>query len=122
MTAFEWIFGLSTTVAVVLLPLSILVLRLTLDKRVRRQLPEAKVYENYPDWYGGFGRTIIFACASISKRANNSWQMKEFYNGFNIKGFANQFERIMAFCLFLSILVSCVAGILLVFLEMIGVK
>jgi hypothetical protein len=90
---------------------------MTLDRRVRKQLPADKDYDNYPDWYFGFGRTIMFAYASIWERYNNSSLMKAFYNGFDVKGFANPFEKFMAYCFCFGLLVTIGGGIILYAIE-----
>ena len=117
----KFIAVLTIVIAGVLLPLSILMLRLTLDRRVRKQLPKDKDYGYYPDWYCGFGRTIIFGCASVWDRANDSWQMKLFYGGFDVKSFANCFEKFMTYCLFFSLIVLCGGGAIYALLEFFGV-
>ncbi len=117
----ELVFIFIGITALILLPLSILILRLTLDRRIRQQLPPDKIYNNYPDWYFGFGRAIIFGCASVWDRANNSWQMKLFYNGFDVKKFSNCFERFFAYCLFLSLLLFGVGGTTYSLLDWFGV-
>jgi hypothetical protein len=107
--------------ALLALPLSILLLRLTLGRRVRKQLPKGKDYGYYPEWYCGFGRAIIFGCASVWDRANDSWQMKLFYGGFDVKSFANCFEKFMTYCLFFSLIVLCGGGAIYALLEFFGV-
>jgi len=107
--------------ALILLPLSILLLRLTLDRRIRKQLAADKEYNNYPDWYFGFGRAIIFGYASVWDRANNSWQIKTFYDGFDVKNFANRFERFITYSLFFSLTILMIGGVLFIVLEILGI-
>ncbi len=116
----ELAFILIVITAVILLPLSMLVLRLTLDRRVRQQLPKDKEYDAYPDWYFGFGRAIIFGCASVWDRANNSWQMQLFYEGFDVKSFANPFEKFVAYCSFFGVTVLAGGGTIYIILEALG--
>jgi hypothetical protein len=93
---------------------------LTLDKRVRKELPANKNYNNHPDLYFGFGRTIIFSCASVWSRANNSWQIKLFYNSFNVKKFASRLVKFLAYCLLFSLFFIFVIGIAYIFFELFG--
>ncbi len=120
MSYFEWLFYIIGMLALILLPLSMLVLRLTLDRRVRKQLPKDKEYDAYPDWYFGFGRAIIFGCASVWDRANNSWQMQLFYEGFDVKSFANPFEKFVAYCSFFGVTVLVGGGSIYTVLEALG--
>ncbi len=120
MTYLELTFAFTVTFSGILLPLSILVLRLTLDRRVRQQLPKDKEYDAYPDWYFGFGRAIIFGCASVWDRANNSWQIKFLYEGFDVKSFANPFEKFSAYCLLFSLFILVGGGAVYIILEALG--
>ncbi len=113
----ELAFILIVITAVILGPLSVLVLRLTLDRRVRKQLPKDKEYDAYPDWYFGFGRAMIFGYASVWDRANNSWQMELFYEGFDVKSFANPFEKFATYCLFFSLIILIGGGAVYIVLE-----
>ncbi len=117
MSYFEWLFYIIGMLALILLPLSMLVLRFTLDRRVRKQLPKDKEYDAYPDWYFGFGRTVTFGCASVWDRANNSWQMQLFYEGFDVKSFANPFEKFATYCLFFSLFILIGGGAVYIVLE-----
>ncbi len=80
-----------------LLALSHLLLRLTLDRRVRSALPSDKKYDFVADWYFGYGRAVCFGYAACFDWANNSWIIKHHYNGFDIKSFANRFEKILGY-------------------------
>ncbi len=120
MTYLELTFAFTVTFSGILLPLSILILRLTLDRRVRKQLPKDKEYDAYPDWYFGFGRTITFGCASVWDRANNSWQMQLFYEGFDVKSFASPFEKFATYCLFFSLFILVGGGAVYIILEALG--
>ncbi len=117
MSYFEWLFYIIGMLALILLPLSMLVLRLTLDRRVRKQLPKDKEYDAYPDWYFGFGRAMIFGYASVWDRANNSWQMQLFYEGFDVKSFANPFEKFATYCLFFSLFILVGGGAVYIILD-----
>jgi len=117
MPVLEWVIAIAVTIAAIVLPLSIICLRLTLDRRVRKKLPADKEYNNYPDWYFGFGRALIFGYASVWNRANNSWQLKIFYDGFDVKNFANRFERFITYSLFLSLVILVIGGVFYTALE-----
>jgi len=118
---FKWLFFIVGSIGLICLIVPIPLLRLTLDRRVRRQLPADKVYDNYPDWYFGFGRAIIFSYASIFDRANDSLQMKLFYDGFDVKSFSNRFEKFMSYCFCFGFLVIVGGGAIYTLLEIFGV-
>ncbi len=80
----------------ILFILSPLVLRLTLDRRVRKALPVDKVYNCPLDWYGGFLRAMGFGIAAVFDRAKN-YGMRDYYNGFDVKAFANRFEKTISY-------------------------
>lgn len=71
-------------------------LRLTLDRRVRKELPDDKVYDGFYDTYFGIWRALIFANASILKGNRFQKTMAIFYNSFDVKNFANRFEKTVA--------------------------
>ncbi len=91
-------------VSIVLLFLTQLLIRFTLDRRVRKALPANKQYDFVTDWYFGYGRSICFGYAACFDWANNSWVIKDYYDGFDIKNFASPTEKIMGFIMSMSIL------------------
>lgn len=93
----------------ILMLLSQVTLRLTLDRRVRKAMPADKVYNSPLDWYGGFMRAMGFGLAAIFDRAKH-YAMKDHYDGFDVKNFANTFEKIISYLFVVSsiILISCV--------------
>jgi len=107
--------------ALILLPLSIILLRLTLDRRVRKQLAADKEYNHYPDWYFGVGRAMVFGYASIFTFANNSQLIMNCYDGFDVKAFANRSERFFAYCLVFSLFFFGVGGTIYSLLDWFGV-
>ncbi len=98
---------------------SILFLRLTLDRRVRKALPADKVYNCPLDWYGGFMRAIGFGYAAILERANQ-YGMIDYYDGFNVKAFANRFEKTIAWIMVSSFVTLCLCILFLVVTEYFG--
>lgn len=120
MVYLELLFIISGLLSFACLILPIPILRFTLDKRIRKQLPADKVYDNYPDVWFGFGRTIMFAYASIFDRSNNAWQIKEFYNGFDIKSYANRFEKFLAYCFCFGFISIVGGGSVYIILEFFG--
>jgi hypothetical protein len=71
-------------------------LRLTLDRRVRSQLPADKIYNGFYDSYFGIWRALIFANASILSGKRFKRVIEIFYDGFDVASFANRFEKIVA--------------------------
>ena len=121
MIYFEWLVFIVGMLGLICLILPIPILRFTLDRRVRKQLPADKVYDNYPDWYFGFGRAIMFGYASIWDRANNSWQIQVFYDGFDVKSFANRFEKFIAYSFCFGLIVIVGGGTIYTILEFLGI-
>jgi hypothetical protein len=95
-------FGVVYFSLVVLLILAILVLRITLDPRVRKALPSDKTYNSPLDWYGGLFRAIGFGYAALFDRAKR-YAMLDYYDGFDVKAFANRFEKAIAWIMVVSL-------------------
>jgi len=121
MIYFEWLIFIIGMMGMIFLPLSILLLRLTLDRRVRKQLAADKEYNHYPDWYFGVGRAMVFGYASIFTFANNSQLIMNCYDGFDVKAFANRSERFFAYCLVFSLFFFGVGGTIYSLLDWFGV-
>lgn len=66
-------------------------------------MPIDKVYDNFPDWYFGIGRSIIFGVASIFDYPKKSPIMTDFYDSFDVKAFANRYEKSFAWLMMLSL-------------------
>ena len=120
MVYFEIFFMVIVVLSLATMPICIIILRLTLDRRVRKQLPKEKSYDHYPDQYFGFGRTIVFSYASILDYANNSSMMELFYDGFDVKNFATTFEKFIAYCFLLGVIVLVGGGTIYTALDMFG--
>lgn len=88
----------------VVMIVSLFILRVTLDRRVRKALPPDKVYDSPLDWYFGFMRSMGFAYAAVMERANR-YAIMDYYNGFNVKGFANRFEKSVSLVFVTSVFV-----------------
>jgi len=90
-------FGLGSGLLAILCHI---VLRFTLDRRIRSVLPASKTYDGFYDGFFGLLRTSLFANASILPGKRFQKTMDIFYNGFRIKGFANHFEKTVAYIYF----------------------
>ncbi len=95
------LFEIVAAASIFLTFIMILLLRLTLDRRVRKALPVDKVYNCPLDWYGGFMRSMVFSLASLSDRPKR-YAMKDYYDGFDVKAFANCFEKTIAWIYVIS--------------------
>ncbi len=86
------------------------VLRLTLDRRVRKALPADKEYDAFPDMYLGFGRALIFGGFCVFDHMNSAPMYKELYDNFDVRNFANRFETFVAYAMAVSfsILLACI--------------
>lgn len=103
-----------------LMILSQIFLRLTLDRRIRKELPYDKEYDCFADWYYGFFRVNCFAFSACFDWANNSWLMRDYYENFDVRKFASQFEKILSFILVLSGLMVVSSGIIVPLLGFFG--
>ncbi|MGH1439582.1 MAG: hypothetical protein ACRBBR_05695 [Cellvibrionaceae bacterium] len=104
----------------ILATLSYLALKLTLDKRVRKALPDDKVYDGFYDSFFGFLRTSLFANASILPGKRFQKTMDIFYDGFQIKSFANAFEKTMALLYLISISLLTIVCLGVFFTDFLG--
>lgn len=107
-------------IALFILALSMFTLRVTLDRRVRRAMPVDKVYDNYPDWYFGIGRAIMFGAASVFEFPKKSTAMAIFYDSFDVKSFANRYEKAIAWAMIISHVSMFVIGAIQYSLEFLG--
>jgi hypothetical protein len=101
MTETIWlVFGLLTMVLpLVVAIICVIILRFTLDRRVRWHLPSDKIYDCWLDVYFGFGRATVFGYACAWPRINNSPNVRPYYNDMDIKQFANRFEAAVGYVL-----------------------
>ncbi len=99
MTADDWKLFLSLIGfgSAVLLMLSQLLLRLTLDRRVRKALSPDKVYDSYLDDYCGYLRAVMFGNAIVFPWVRKSPAIKNYYDGFDVASFATSFEKGIAY-------------------------
>lgn len=109
---FQFTLSLVILLSIPVLAISMLTLRLTLDRRVRSALPADKIYDNFPDWYLGFGRAIAFGVASIFEYPKRSPIMIDFYDSFDVKGFAHCYEKTVAWIMVISLGTQVFTGIL----------
>ncbi len=86
------------------------VLRLTLDRRVRKALPADKEYDAFPDMYLGFGRALIFGGFCVFNHMNNAPMYKDLYENFDVRNFANRFETFIAYAMAVSfsVFLACI--------------
>ncbi|MFT5084096.1 MAG: hypothetical protein ACI9Y1_002148 [Lentisphaeria bacterium] len=117
MTADDWQLALAFVGAISILFMlaSIPVLRLTLDRRVRKALPADKVYDSYLDWYGGLGRSIMFGLCCVFSHINNAPMYRMLYDDFDVKRYANGFERAISYFMVIGLLVFILC-IIIIFL------
>ncbi len=120
MTIFDYFASFILFFAFVMF-LSVAVLRLTLDRRVRSSLASDKVYDAFPDHYLGFGRAIIFAAASVMPWSKNSWVMTRYYDGFNVAAFASRFEKFVAYTMVYSTYAFFIMAIFFCFTKWLGI-
>lgn len=118
----DWAYVLSVLLLVPLPLFFILLftLRITLDRRVRKALSADKVYNSPLDWHFGYMRTIGFAYAIVFERAKH-YAMKDYYDGFNIKTFANPFEKTLAYLFVINTFIFLSTGALMLTTDILGI-
>ena len=107
---YQLIFSIVGVIAIIIMIVSQIILRFTLDRRVRSYLPDNKKYESFYDSFFGLWRSSLFANANILPGKRFQKVMDVFYDGFKIKGFANQFEKVVAYLNLFSglIIILCI--------------
>lgn len=88
------ILGLSF---IILFIFSWILLRFTLDRRVRKYLPQDKIYDSYMDQWFGVGRAATFAWCAIIPNKKHADVVAYYYNGINIYKFSNKYEKFLSF-------------------------
>ncbi len=101
--------------------ISWIILRFTLDRRVRKALSPDKIYNAYPDSYGGFMRTLIFGGFCVFDHMNNASMYKELYDNFDVRNFANQFEKLLAYLMVVSFLIFLAFAIFFCITDIFGI-
>ncbi|MGH1441634.1 MAG: hypothetical protein ACRBBR_16085 [Cellvibrionaceae bacterium] len=98
MTPIDWelVFYLGFLCLGIVVLLCQITLRFTLDRRVRKELPANQTYDGFYDAYFGIWRACLFANASVLPGKRFKRTMGVFYNGFDVKKFANRFEKTIA--------------------------
>ncbi len=96
-------------------------LRITLDRRVRKALPADKVYDAYPDSYGGFMRAFIFGGFCVFDHMNNAPMYKDLYENFDVRNFANRFEIFIAYSMVVSFSIFMLFGIFFFITDLFGI-
>lgn len=86
----------------IILILSMIVLRFTLDRRVRKTLPPDKLYISYMDANFGVGRAISFGGACVFDYANNSEKLRYYYNNVDVRSIATPFDKFFSHCMVIS--------------------
>lgn len=110
-------------IAVTIMFLSIILLRLTLDSRVRRYaLPADWEYTAFPDFYlKGITRTIIFGLCCVFPHINNADMYRCMYNDIDIKAFANSFEKFLGWAMSISVFILCMCCIIFFFTDWLNI-
>lgn len=121
MNIWQLIISLSFIFSIILLWFSMITIRLTLDRRIRKALPSDKVYNAYPDWYCGLGRAVGFGSASIFDFANKSEPIRLFYESFDVKSFSNPFEKALGWIMVLSLFTLITSSIIYLLLKAVGI-
>lgn len=93
----QWLFIFIVLGSILSAMLCQIILRLTLDKRVRKALPTDKDYDSFFDGYFGIMRTSLFANACIPFMRGAKNNMEIFYGGFDVASFATSFEKTIAY-------------------------
>jgi len=106
---------------ILLMVISIPVLRLTLDRRVRKALPSDHSYDSSLDWYGGITRAVVFGLCCVFPHVNNAPMYRHLYDDFDVAAFANTFEKIVAYTMTISTLILVTLGFIYVPLEWLGI-
>jgi len=101
----QFIFSIVFAFSLLMMLLPIPVLRLTLDRRVRKALPKDWQYDSSLDWYGGICRAALFGLCCVFPHVNNAPMYRHLYNDLNVAAFANRFEKIVAYCMGLGMCV-----------------
>jgi hypothetical protein len=117
----EVVFAMVGVGAILLMFVSILILRLTLDRRVRKALPPDKIYDSPHDWYFGYGRTIAFGAACVFNYINNSPKLRYLYDDFDVRAFANRFEKVIAYCMVGSFVFFMMCGCIMYITDLLGI-
>jgi len=91
--------------------MSWMLLRFTLDRRVRNFLPKDKIYNSYMDQWWGVGRAVTFGWCAVIPNKKHSDVVAYYYNGINIYRFANTFEKIIAYCLVGGMAIMILTGV-----------
>ncbi len=97
-----------------------LLLRFTLDRRVRKALPADKEYDAFPDMYLGFGRAFIFGGFCVFDHMNNAPMYKELYDNFDVRTFANRFETFIAYSMMIAFFIFIALAIFLFSTDVLG--
>jgi hypothetical protein len=86
-----------------LVMISTVILRFTLDRRVRKALSSDKIYDAFPDYYYGFQRAFIFGAACVLPYVRKSWVIKLHYDNFDVASYANRFETFVSYITIISL-------------------
>lgn len=95
----------------------LLVLRLTLTRRVKKELrPKGEYWESGTLDFG-FLNTYLFAWACVLPYAQRSPKFKLLYPHLNVREYANWFERTVAYGVIGGLVVTCLFGVIFVLIE-----
>ena len=82
---------------IILFLFSWVLVRLTLDRRVRKSLPQNKNYNSYMDQWFGVGRAATFAWCAIVPNKKHADVVAYYYNEIDIYTFSNKYEKLFSF-------------------------
>lgn len=119
----NWPLVLAITIMLsgTLMILSMPILRLTLDRRVRKALPRDHQYDSSLDWYGGITRAIVFGLCCVFPHVNNAPMYRHLYDDFDVAAFADTFEKTIAYIMTFSTLILVTLGVIFVPLDWLGI-
>lgn len=116
----QFVFLMVMVVSFFLFIVSPMILRLTLDRRVRKALPEDKVYDSPLDLYGGIMRAMGFGYAVVFERAKR-YAIKNYYDGFDVKAFATPFEKAVSYTFVASLFLMIFSIVVIAITKWLGI-
>lgn len=97
--------------------LSLLVLRLTLTRRVKKELKPKGEYWESGTLDFGFMNTALFAWACVVPYLQRTVKFRLFYPHLDVREYANWFERMVAYGVIGGLIVTFLFGFLFVLIE-----
>jgi hypothetical protein len=100
---------------------SLLLLRFTLDRRVRKSLSSSIEYNSFYDSFFGLFRTSLFANASILSGKRFTHTIKTYYGEIDIHKFANPFEKTLSGIFLLNGILLIAIGLFVPITDSLGI-